>query len=313
MARVKVPKLPDPAEPMESLLDRRCAAFTRGQKRRDAEKWIPITFNETGPFAVVMFGDPHIDDDGCNMPLLREHVKLCKAPGIYAACVGDFTNNWVGRLARLYSDQETTKHTARRLARWFLKDAGLRWAFLLMGNHDEWNEGDAILSLIADTGVYFPAWEAQMEFRAGGDKWLVHAAHDFKGSSIHLPCYGGLRKARTESPAELFISGHRHSYGGASLADDERGRFIRVAMARGYKWADHHAKVNGYTQGTQAPSIMAVFNPGAKTRAGRVTLFEDLEIGAKLLKTLRDEAKPKSKGKKSAAKRERPKKKPATR
>lgn len=292
---MKFKALPSADEPIDEYLDRRCKQFGREQTRRKAEKWMPVTFNETGAFAVVFFGDPHLDDGGCNIPLLREHIKLCKAPGIYAACVGDYTNNWVGNLARLYGEQEADKKTARRLAHWFMNGCGLRWSVLLLGNHDTWNEGEAILGLMADKAVYLPNWEAQLEFRAGGNKWLVHMAHDFKGSSIHIPCYGGIRKARTESPAELFISGHRHSYGGASLADCERGRFIRVGMARGYKWADTHAKVNGYTQGEEAASIMAIFNPKAKTRAGRITLFEDLEIGAAVLKTLRGETKAKAK------------------
>lgn len=293
MARVSFKQLPSDEEPIGELLSRVERKFKRENVRRKAEKWMPIHFNETLPFGVVWFGDPHLDDGGVNMPLLRGHIAICQAPGIYAACVGDYTNNWVGNLARLYGDQETGKKSARRLVHWFMNGCGLRWALLLLGNHDTWNEGEAILGLMADKGIHLANWEAQLEFRAAGQKWLVHVAHDFKGSSIHIPCYGGIRKARTESPAELFISGHRHSYGTASLADCERSRFIRVAMARGYKWSDQHAKVNGYTQNEEGASIMTVFNPYAKTRAGRITVFEDLEMGAAVLKSLRDQHLPK--------------------
>ena len=37
-------------------------------------------------------------------------------------CVGDITNNWVGRLMKKYADQETTRKQAIKLIEWFLKD-----------------------------------------------------------------------------------------------------------------------------------------------------------------------------------------------
>jgi hypothetical protein len=39
---------------------------------------------------------------------------------MYAVCVGDVTNNWVGRLAALYAEQSTTEAEAWKLAEWWL-------------------------------------------------------------------------------------------------------------------------------------------------------------------------------------------------
>lgn len=170
MARVSIPALPDDNEAVTEIIGRACKSFERKAKRRKAEKWLPITLDESGPFVVNFFGDPHKDDENCNWPLLLEHIALCNRPHVYGACVGDKTNNWVGRLVREYADQNVTRIDARRLAQWYMKESGVNWLFHVLGNHDAWNEGAAILGLLSDDAYYFPNWEARVEIVAAGCK-----------------------------------------------------------------------------------------------------------------------------------------------
>src|SRR3546814_1021767 len=51
----------------------------------------------TKPYGIIAFGDTHLDDDGANIPLLRQHLEIASRPGVYGLNIGDSTNNWVGR------------------------------------------------------------------------------------------------------------------------------------------------------------------------------------------------------------------------
>lgn len=134
---VKIAELPDDTLPTETLIERRCEAFTRQKKRRDAARWLPITVNETQPFGLLVFGDEHADDNNCDWPELKRDLALCRdTDGLYACAVGDATNNWVGRLIREYENQSVTRKESRQLLKWLLSAEAAPWLFRLIGNHD---------------------------------------------------------------------------------------------------------------------------------------------------------------------------------
>jgi len=62
-------------------------------------------------------------------------LAVAKQPGIYGANIGDTTDNWpwTGRLARLWAESEVSDKTAKRMAEWFMFDAGVRWLLWLIG------------------------------------------------------------------------------------------------------------------------------------------------------------------------------------
>ncbi len=283
-----MPKLPDADEPVAALIARHVSRFDREHRRRKAEKWLPITLDEGGPFGVIVFGDPHMDANGCNWPLLLRHIELAKRPGTYGICVGDKTNNWVGRLVREYADQHTTASDARRLAKWYLHGAGVSWIAHVLGNHDVWNDGAAIYGLLNDDAYYFPHWEARIELWAAGDAWRIHVAHDFRGQSIYNKTHGPSRAAMfSGGAAELYVCGDKHTFGAQSFEIEETGRLVHSARARGYKFHDDYAVQCGYAQGEAGASIFVLFNPHAQTAAGRMQVFADVELGAEILAAMR--------------------------
>lgn len=293
MARVKVPKLPDPLEPVGELVERCKKRFKREATRRKAERWLPMELEgQRGPFVVIFFGDPHLDDNHCNWPLLAHHVELAGRPNVYGVCVGDKANNWVGRLMREYAEQHTTKSDARRLAHWYLAESGVNWLFHVLGNHDAWNEGECIYDLLNVDGHYFVNWDARVELRAGNDRWRVHVAHDFKGNSIYNKTHGPSRAAMFSGGAELYVCGHKHTFGTQSFEIEETGKLIHAIRARGYKDFDTYALTNGFPQGAHGAAVAVLFNPGAKDAAARLTTFADPALAVAVCETLN--AKPKA-------------------
>lgn len=286
---VRVPRLLDGDEPIEDVLDRRERQFARGSRAANSEAWFPIRVEDRQPIGVLWFGDPHIDDDGCNIKLLRRHVDLCRTtPGLYGVNIGDSTNNWAGRLARLYADQETSRRTARRLAKWFLVDSGVNWLVWLMGNHDEWESGGDILRGMNDRGIIMQDWQARFRFVFDGARDIrVHAAHDFKGHSFWNITHGPTRFAKLETDAELLVCGHKHDWGIQQFEMAGRGRVATVVRTRGYKWRDHYATVNGYQSAQSGAGVLTILNPWARDPAGRIMAFSDVEAGARVLAALR--------------------------
>lgn len=254
-----------------------------------ADMWRPIHLPDNKPTGILWFGDPHLDDDSCNWPLLERHVDLCAStPGLYGANIGDTTNNWVGRLMRLYADQETSRHTARRLAKWFLADSGVNWLLWILGNHDAWESGGDILQLMNGHSVLMRDWEAKVKFVfPSGEEIKCHAAHDFPGNSQWNIGHGPGKAARMASDGDLFVCGHKHDWTIQQFEIAGRHKVPTIIRARGYKFHDRHAIVNGFQSAQSGAGILTILNPGATDPAGRVLAFSDIEAGVAVLTALR--------------------------
>jgi hypothetical protein len=133
-AEFTIAPLPSDDIDIEELVEHRIKAFQKKVAHADATKAIPVQIKIRGPIGILHFGDPHVDDDGTDLKTLREHSDLTHVEGVFGANVGDTTNNWVGRLAKLYAEQATTADQAWKLAEWFI--ARTRWLYMLGGNHD---------------------------------------------------------------------------------------------------------------------------------------------------------------------------------
>ena len=118
----EIEDLPDEVAPVEEIIDRRLKEYERYSRAQEARKLIQVKVKVGGPIGIVHFGDPHVDDKGCDLQLLLRHCEIIKkTDGLLGANVGDTTNNWVGRLGNLYGEQSATKAEAWRLAEHFLK------------------------------------------------------------------------------------------------------------------------------------------------------------------------------------------------
>ena len=277
------PDLPASHEPPEDMIARRMAAFRRKQEAAAARRWMRFEIHDREPFALMFVGDPHADDDGCDLPTLDRHLSLMgSVPGLYGIGMGDWTNNWVGRLQRLYAEQGTTASDAWRFAEWMLKRPG--WMLLLRGNHDLWSGSGDPLRWIA-SGAPLVDWSAQFEVACAEAVWRIEAAHDFPGSSMWNKLHAPLRRAKlVGQEADLYIAAHRHVFALAEEQDEHTGRVSWLARARGYKALDSYAHVSGYgQQQDRGQSIVAVCSPADR----RMRCFSDADEGAEYLTWLR--------------------------
>lgn len=289
------PEVPSRKEPIEKLLERRVEHFNRNKAHHEAAHFQKIHVDSKLPIAVALMGDPHIDDDGCDVPALLDDIAiLARTEGLYAANIGDTTNNWVGRLARLFGNQETSQTSARQLAAWLLTGAGIKWLAVILGNHDEWNEGGEIIKLMcAAAKVEIPVheWQAKLELVFPiGDPVRLNLAHNFKGASIYSSLHGIRREAIwCQDGTDIFAAGHIH-FGEMGQIELPGGHNPWLFRARGYKHFDPHALVNGYHNGNRFRCPVVIIDPRLP-KGQNVMGFAEVRQAAAVLELMRNNAK----------------------
>lgn len=277
----------DEEEPIDEILARLQKGFERKHKQASARRWFTVKVKEEKPYGLLMFGDPHLGDNGCNMPLLMRHLEIARKPGIYGLNIGDTTNNWVGRLMRLYAEQETSAKTEKRLAEWFMFDAGVKWLCWILGNHDDWNGGADFQKRLGGQHIPIIDWKAQFKIgHESGTEALVDASHGRKGSSIWNNLHATLRAAKLGEHADLYVTGHTHNFGLEDLEIAEKGVSSWLVQLRGYKWHDHYALTGNYAEHQRGAAVMAIIDPREDARR-RVMCLEDVEMATDWLEWLR--------------------------
>lgn len=289
--RPEFPIFPDDDIDADQILDHMSKRFDRRLAREDALKWFGIKMKSDKPIGLAVVGDPHIGSNGCNIRLLRRDVSLmADTPGIHAINIGDTVDNWGGRLIFAYAENDVSRQTERRLARWFLQDSGIPWLLWLMGNHDLM-DGEFATYLKTLNAETFPMvdWQAKFELQfPNGKVCRVDAAHNHKGTSIYNPLHGQKREALWHGGehADIIVAGHHHN---AAIEQGETadGRMVTLARTRGYKWIDQWATTRGFPENHYGATVLFVIDPTAEDAASYVHPFLDLKAGCEYLTYLR--------------------------
>jgi len=283
-----------PKEPTaEELIEAAKADFNRHQAFQQAQHWFTVKVKTDQPIGVAFVGDPHVDSPGCDWVSLDRDLKLiASTEGMYGVNAGDLTDNWVGRLSRLYAESNTSKSRAAILAEKVLTGYGVPWLAHILGNHDLWSPEQCML-IKRMAGVEVPVldWQARFQIQFTNKRTCrVWCAHSFPGSSIWNLLHGNQRAALMRDQAHLYISAHKHDTALAQGEDAATGRVYWLGMARGYKAIDSHAKQLGYDSKRSGASIAAVIDPREPEGPRFIHLYSDLEEAADFLNWKRSRA-----------------------
>ncbi|HFD14990.1 MAG TPA: hypothetical protein ENJ38_01635 [Rhodospirillales bacterium] len=282
------PELPDPDPPVEEIIAARLREYERVHRARRARHLIPVRVRLDGPVAIAHFGDPHLDDPGCNLPLLMRHMEVVRrTEGMFAANVGDLQNNWVGRLVRLHAEQTTTARQAWRLVEWFVRE--LPWLYIVLGNHDCWaGTGDPLDWILRTAPGVSGRHGVRLALRfPNGREVRVHARHDFPGHSQWNPAHGPAKAAMMHWRDHILTCGHRHVSGYQIVKDPATGTISHAIRVASYKDQDGYAFEKGLPDGNFGPCAVTVIDPEAESEIGLVTVLWDVETAADFLTFLR--------------------------
>jgi hypothetical protein len=282
--------MPPPADlSVEQLVEWRKRQFDQKKTHEEASKLIPVRVKIPGPIGLLHFGDPHVDDDGTDIAALEEHARIVReTPGMLACNVGDTTNNWTGRLARLYGEQSTSASQAWQLAEWFL---GLcDWLYIIGGNHDLWSgAGDPIKWIAKQQGAMYRSSECRIALNfPNGAQVRVNARHDFAGSSQWNPAHGPMKAAMLGTRDHVYVAGHKHESAYSVLKDPGEGIMMHALKVASYKVYDRYAKEKGFRDMAFSPCAVTVINPHLpQAHPDMVKVFWDPAEGAEYLTFLR--------------------------
>ena len=285
---IELPTFPDDDIPAEEILDSLEKRFDQKLKREEAIKWFQVKVNDPKPTGWVFVGDPHLGSN-CHVSLLREDVKIMtETEGIHCINLGDTVDGWGGYLAKLYADEDVSRNTEQRLAKWFLQDAGIPWRVWLIGNHDTMGDFATYLKAINADKIPMVDWQAKfcLVFQNGSEV-RISAAHNFKGTSIYSKLHGLKRAALWNENADIYVAGHHHNWAIQQEELDD-GRVVILARSRGYKWLDTFATTHGFPNLQYGGSIILVVAPAEEVPTRRLKAFADLKEGAEYLTWLRN-------------------------
>lgn len=285
----EVADLPSETPSAEELLERRERDFERKEQAKIARRLIPVQVRIDGAFGIMHFGDPHVDDDGTDIRMLRRHVEIATStPGLLAGNVGDYSNNWVGRLARLYGEQSTSASEAWVLTEWLIR--AVTWLYLIGGNHDVWSgAGDPLKWIARQKGALLEPHGARLGLHLPCGRVLrVNARHNWPGHSQWNAAHGVGKAIQMGIRDHVLTNGHTHVSGYMVLKDPGSGLISHGLQIASYKTFDRYAEEKGLKDQTIFVCPVTVFRPEFADDDPRlVTTIFDPETGADYLRWLR--------------------------
>lgn len=282
-----VREIPDEID-VDELVERRKSQFEKKAKFEEAIKLIDVKVKLTGPIGILHYGDPHVDDDGTDIEALERHARLVnETEGMLAANVGDTTNNWTGRLARLYSEQSTSAAESWALAEWFVK-LTKKWLYIVGGNHDLWSgAGDPMKWITRQSGqAYYPSQTRLNLMFPNGREVRINARHDFEGHSQYNPAHGVMKASLMGFKDHIMIAGHKHVSGYGVLKDADSGTISHAIRVASYKKYDRYAHEKGLRDQHISPCAVTIIDPDA-SEASLVQVFWEPEMAVEYLRFLR--------------------------
>jgi hypothetical protein len=282
------PPIPDAEPSYDELKARQISDYRRLHAHKEASKIITVKVKIEGPYGVCVLGDPHIDHHGTDWPLLDEHTQLIKnTPGLFGTCVGDITNNWIGRLARLYGEQNMSRKRALILAEGWLRE--VRWLYIDPGNHDLWSGADdPVRWMTRFAGTHYK-WEGSrisLESPGGVAPVIFNSRHDHPGYSMYHPTHGPLKASIFDGfHDDVYTCGHIHS-GAYMVRPHNNGKLSHLLRLSAYKIYDSHKDARGFLDAA-LPAVTIIVSPQAMTQVARVKVFLDPAEGADYLTFLR--------------------------
>jgi hypothetical protein len=280
---------PRPELSTEDLIAQRKQRFAVVDSHRRARELVRCRINFPGPYGIMVFGDPHVDDDGTDISLLEEHARLVgENLSTVAICIGDVTNNWVGRLGHLWSEQSTTAREAWQIAEWWVRSVD-PWLFMIAGNHDTWSGAGDPIEWIKRQETLYQDSECRIEVRSpDGSSIRINARHDFAGNSQWNPAHGPMKAFDLGARDHVMLCGHKHKCGYGILKDAGTGLIGHAIQVGSYKRWDRFALERGFRDQNISPAVFLVVDPRKPdTHGDKVKVFWDPHAGSEYLQAIR--------------------------
>lgn len=288
-ADLRDPNTPTASEYQSARL-RKIAAYQNKKRKGDWRK--PVLTNiPARPFRLKVFGDPHLDDDGCNFELFERHwLEMNATSGVYGVCVGDWFNNWLRALGHLWKDTTTPPSDAWLCLEHLMEERGDALIAACSGNHDDWTQGpaDPVDLLMKKYGVIYRKGAVRVALGFNGlPPMFLAIRHKWKGHSMYSAAHGILRSGIFGWRDHVMIGGHIHQDEPRLLSFPDGFR-AHVCQVSAFKEFDDFADTHGFMGPKISPVWDLVIDPRkADTDPDKVKVFWNSDDAAGFLAYLR--------------------------
>lgn len=243
--------------------ERKFQAYQRKKRKGDWRKPVMLKLSPE-PYRLKIFGDPHLDADGCNFELFERHwMEMSNEDRVYGICVGDWFNNWLRVLSHLWKDETSRPDDAWLCLEYLMEQRGDSLLAACSGNHDDWSHGpaDPVDLLMKKYGVLYRKGAIRvMVEHEGCDPMFWAIRHKWQGKSMYSSAHWGVRANREGWRDALLVGGHIHQ-------DDTRmvkhpdGFVSHVCQVSAFKEFDDFADIHGFNGQRISPVWDLVVDP----------------------------------------------------
>jgi transposase-like protein len=265
------------AQEYSAARERKIAAYQAKKRKGDWRKPVMTTLSPE-PYRLKVFGDPHLDNDGCNYELFEQHWLEMSVEGrVYGLCVGDWFDNWTRALAHLYQDHSTPPTDAWVCLEHLMEERAEALIAACSGNHDDWSTGpgvDPVDLLMKRHGVLYRQGAIRVGVHHEGcDPMFWSIRHKWRGRSMYSAAHWAASHINVMWRDDLMIGGHTHQddYRIVEGADGLRCTAIQVSA---FKELDSFADTHGFTGQKISPVWDLVIDPRRpRTDPDRIKVF----------------------------------------
>ncbi len=280
----------EPEVSVDTLIEWRKKKYQKTIHNKKQKSLVNINIKIDGPIGIAHFGDPHVDDDGTDLAQILQYTDIINdTEGMFAGNLGDIQNNWIGRLARLYSAQSTTAKESWRLTEYFVSK--VQWLYLVAGNHDVWSgDGDPLEFMMRDHKGVFERHGARMNLIfPNGKEIRINARHTFRGNSMWNTAHGVSKAIQMGWRDHILTSGHTHVSGYQVLKDPATGLISHGLQVASFKIIDEYADRLGLDDKNIFNCPVTIIDPRYDDDDNRlITTIFNPELGAEYLTFIRE-------------------------
>jgi len=245
---------------------------------------IPIKFKEDKKIGIIFMGDPHLDNPKTDLELFEKHMKLAKeTDDVYLIGLGDYLDNWVGYLSKLFSEHHITQDEALAIIKYYFED--VHFLAAIVGNHDKWNLFEIYFREIIGEDTIIGD-EIRLKLQFPSNEFTIRMRHSFSGRSQYNPAFPAVKQAIFNLPDDIICMGHTHQLGYQIWPQPYR-KLSHCFVVGSYKRYDEYAKKFMTHDTNLSPAVFAIVDPKDKS-LDNIKIFFDVEKGIEFFKKIKD-------------------------
>lgn len=277
--------------PFEQIVAARKAEFARVKAAGDGRTLNTLPLADDGPFCLVALGDPHLDAPGCDLTLWEMWNDILDGDAhVHGLCLGDWLDNWVGKLQFLYGASETPAPEAWIMLIGYLDLYAQHYLASCSGNHDDWSGYTDLLGhLMTTRGVLHRQNSIRVSLVAPGGRTItVGMRHRFAGNSQWNPAHAVMKAAQMGWRDTMLIGGDKHVSGDGLVKCPDSGKLTWCYQVAAFKLVDDYGDKLGLADKHVSPAVAFVVDPARDDDDPQlVTAFHDAKAAVAYLAHLR--------------------------